>query len=97
VSCQLIVAPAAEADLRENFQWYEQRSPGLGLAFLTSIEAKLDAIAAATQIFRKRVGHYRLATPARFPFAIYFIRDEAAALITVRRIIHFKQDRRPRL
>jgi hypothetical protein len=43
------------------------------------------------------MGAYRLAATARFPYAIYFIWDEARGLITVRRILHFKQDRVPRL
>jgi toxin ParE1/3/4 len=97
VSARLVVAPAAEADLLENFRWYEERSPGLGHALVASVEAKLNTIADSPQIFRKRIGLYRLAATARFPFAIYFIWDEANALVTVRRILHFKQDRRPRL
>jgi len=97
VSARLVVAPAAEADLQANFHWYEQRSSGLGVAFLESVEAKLTTITASPQIFRKRLGHYRLAATARFPFAIYFIWDEAGSLVTVRRILHFKQDRHRRL
>ena len=94
---RLIVSPQAEADLRESFAWYEDRSPGLGHALVQCVEAKLAVISGAPQIYRKRVGHYRLAATERFPYAIYFIWDEAAALITVRRILHFKQDRRPRI
>lgn len=97
MSFRLTVAPAAEADLRENFAWYEERSPGLGHAFLESVEAKLIVISGSPQIFRKRAGPYRLAATERFPFAIYFIWDETNAGIAVRRILHFKQDRRPRL
>jgi toxin ParE1/3/4 len=40
---------------------------------------------------------YRLAATTRFPYAIYFIWDEANAIVAVRRVLHFKQDRRPRL
>lgn len=94
---RLIVAPQAEADLRENFAWYEERSPGLGHAFIQSVEAKLEAISRSPQIFGKRVGPYRLAATARFPYAIYFIWDEASSVISIRRILHFKQDHRPRL
>lgn len=54
-------------------------------------------IAQSPQIFRQRVGPYRLAATERFPFAIYFIWDERTAMVTVRRSLHFKQDRRPRL
>lgn len=37
---------------------------------------------------------YRLAATERFPYAIYFIWDEATGIVTVRRVLHFKQDRR---
>lgn len=97
MSLRLIVSPAAETDLRETFTWYEQRSAGLGVAFLEAVEKKFLLISSSPAIFRKRVGPYRLAATARFPYAIYFIWDEVAALITVRRILHFKQDRRPKL
>ncbi len=97
MSVRLIVAPTAEADLRENFTWYQERSLGLGGAFVASVETKLSLIAQSPQIFRQRVVPYRLAATERFPFAIYFIWDERNSLVTVRRILHFKQDRRPRL
>ena len=97
MNLRLIVAPQAEADLRENFAWYEERSSGLGYAFIQNVETKLETIFRSPQIFRKRVGAYRLAATARFPYAIYFIWDETNRIITVRRILHFKQDRRPRL
>lgn len=97
MSARLIVAPAAETDLHENFAWYEERSPGLGRAFVVSVETKLSLITHSPQIFRQRVGPYRLAATERFPFAIYFIWDERNSLVTIRRILHFKQDRRPRL
>ncbi|HEX2855032.1 MAG TPA: type II toxin-antitoxin system RelE/ParE family toxin [Opitutaceae bacterium] len=97
MSLRLIVAPQAEDDLRDNFVWYEKRAPGLGFAFVQSVEAKLEGIANSPQIFRKRVGPYRLAATRRFPYVIYFIWDATSAVITIRRILHFKQDRRPRL
>ena len=97
MNSRLIVAPQAEADLRESFDWYEERSIGLGHAFVESVERKLGVITASPQIFRHRVGAYLLAATERFPHAIYFLWDEVRGLITVRRILHFKQDRRPRL
>ena len=97
MSARLIVAEAAEADLRANFAWYEERSPGLGRAFFASVETKLSLIAQSPQIFRQRIGPYRLAATERFPFAIYFIWDERNAIVSVRRSLHFKQNRQPRL
>ena len=97
MNSRLIVAPQAEADLRESFVWYEERTAGLGHAFVESVERKFGTISGSPQIFRRRMGPYRLAATERFPYAIYFIWDEARDLITIRRILHFKRDRRPSL
>ncbi len=94
---RLLVGAHAEADLREGFSWYEERSPGLGHAFLDCVEARLNVIAAAPQLFRPRVGAHRLAAIQRFPYGIYFIWDETNSRVTIRRVLHFKQDRRLRL
>ncbi len=92
---QLVVAPRAEADLRDAFIWYEQRSAGLGHDFLRRVEFQFTLIAQSPQLFRQRHGPYRLAATERFPYAIYFIWDEPKQTIVVRRVLHFKQDSRP--
>ena len=97
VTNRLIVAPRAEVDLRDAFIWYEQKSAGLGHDFLQRVEAKFGQIAESPQHFRLRVRSYRLAATERFPYAIYFIWDEANRVVTVRRLLHFKQDSRPRI
>ena len=90
---RLIIAPLAEADIDTSFSWYEERSPGLGEDFMHRVEAKFAVIAQSPQLFRKRFGAYRLAATERFPYAIYFIWDEVTGIVTVRRVLHFKQDR----
>ena len=90
---RLIIAPLAEADIETSFSWYEERSTGLGRDFISRVEAKFAVIVQSPQLFRKRFGSYRLAATERFPYAIYFIWDEVAGIVTVRRVLHFKQDR----
>jgi len=94
VNRALRIAPNAEADIRAAFDWYEQRHEGLGFAFLQSVETKLAELTRAPRLFRKRFGPYRLAATRRFPYAIYFIWDEVADTIAVRRVLHFKQESR---
>ncbi|MEI6107729.1 MAG: type II toxin-antitoxin system RelE/ParE family toxin [Opitutae bacterium] len=69
----------------------------MGRDFLHRVEAKFAQIASAPQLFRPRVRSYRLAATERFPYAIYFIWDEANRVVAVRRVLHFKQDSRPRI
>jgi toxin ParE1/3/4 len=87
----LVVTSRAEADLVAAYEWYEQRSPGLGRDFIRCVDAKLAVIGHSPQLFCKRRGEYRLSATARFPHAIYYIWDEAAARVSVRRILHFSQ------
>lgn len=94
---RLIVAPGAEADLRDAFLWYEQQSAGLGHDFLRRVEIRLETITRSPQLFRQRVGSYRLAATERFPYAIYFIWDEARQIVAVRRVLLFKQDSRTQI
>jgi plasmid stabilization system protein ParE len=82
VNHRLIIAPLAEADIETSFSWYEQRSTGLGRDFINRVETKLAVLVQSPQLFRER-----------FPCAIYFIWDEVAGIVTVRRVLHFKQDR----
>jgi plasmid stabilization system protein ParE len=89
---RILIAPRAEADLQAAFDWYEKHCGGLGLAFLRSVEDKIAGLARAPQLFRNRFGSYRLAIPRRFPYGIYFIWDEANDMISVRRVLHFRQD-----
>ena len=42
---RLLFRPEARDDLREAQDWYEARSPGLGLEFARAIDAVLSAIA----------------------------------------------------
>ena len=88
----LVVTSRAEADLVAAYEWYEQRSPGLGCDFIRRVDAKLAVVGHSPQLFRKRLGEYRLAATARFPHVIYFILDEAAARVSIRRILHFSQN-----
>ncbi|MEO6992446.1 MAG: type II toxin-antitoxin system RelE/ParE family toxin [Lacunisphaera sp.] len=92
---RLVVAPQAEADLRDAFIWYEQRSAGLGRDFLERVEAAFELLSRSPQLFRSRHGPYRLAPTQRFPYSIYFIWDEVHQIVSVRRVLHFKQFSQP--
>jgi toxin ParE1/3/4 len=89
---ELIVSSRADADLSEAFAWYESRVPGLGIDFVRRVDVALQLVQRSPQLFRPRRGPNRMAMMARFPYAIYFIWDETADRISVRRILHFSQN-----
>ncbi len=93
MSRELRVSSRAERDLSEAFEWYEQRSAGLGVEFIKHVDATIILVHQSPLIFRKRIGAYRLAMTPRFPYAVYFIYDATRDAISIRRILHFSRDR----
>ena len=45
MSFQIKLHPKAIEELTESFQWYEERSEGLGSWFIASVNKRLDEIA----------------------------------------------------
>lgn len=94
---ELRLTSRAESDLAAAFDWYENRALGLGSDLVRRLEVTLGQIYRNPQLNRRRHQDYRLAMTTRFPYAIYYVWDEAADRITVRRILHFAQNAPPNL
>ena len=93
MSRKLRISSRAEADIAAAFDWYEERSEGLGVDFVRCVDVTIVLAQRLPRLFRKRKGEYRLAMTPRFPYAVYFIYNEAADLVSVRRVLRFSQDR----
>ena len=89
---ELHISSRAEADLAAAYDWYQQRNPGLGTDFVRCTDATITLVGHSPQLFRQRHGPHRLAMTPRFPYAVYFIWDETAHFISIRRILHFSQN-----
>jgi plasmid stabilization system protein ParE len=48
---QVIVRPAAAADIEEAYDWYEIQRPGLGEEFLTALRSTLNRVIAQPEAF----------------------------------------------
>ena len=44
MNCQVTLRPDSEGDLADAFDWYEERSEGLGSEFLSSVGACITSI-----------------------------------------------------
>ena len=63
---QVLVRPAAAADIEDAFLWYEQQRPGLGADFLRTVDGALAAIQSSPQlhaVIHRRCMHSRPARP----------------------------------
>ncbi len=92
MSHELLVSSRADANIAAAYQWYERRVPGLGADFVRRVDETIHLIQESPQLFRLRHGKMRLAMTPRFPYAIYFVWNEPARLISVSRVLHFSRD-----
>jgi toxin ParE1/3/4 len=78
---KVIVRPEAAREVQEGFDWYEERSEGLGLEFLRSAEAYLSSIQRSPSAYS--IAHYqvRRALLRKFPYALFYLIREDTIVI----------------
>lgn len=79
----------AEAELQNAAAWYDERSPGLGLRFVTAVRRKLDEVLEAPQRWPLAAGSRRVLM-GRFPYALVY-REVSDDLIEIVAVAHLKR------
>jgi hypothetical protein len=64
------IQPAALADLRRGFQFYERQGAGLGTYFLDSLYSDIDSLRLFAGIHTVHFGKFYRLLSKRFPFAV---------------------------
>jgi plasmid stabilization system protein ParE len=72
MAIELIFAPEVEQDLREAFDWYQERRPGLGEEFLTCVDACIQAICRNPEMQTLIYKDYRRGLLRRFPLSVQY-------------------------
>lgn len=78
---RVIVRPEAAREIQEAFDWYEERSEGLGLDFLRVADACLAGVQrnpTTHQIVHEQV---RRALLRKFPYAIFYTATEDTVVV----------------
>ena len=84
-------APEARFELLETIQYYESESPGLGPAFLSSVNEGIDQLLAFPEAAPVLFGKVRGKTIRRFPYSLlYSLRPGEIRILAV-----MNQRRRP--
>ncbi len=87
----VVVRRRAEADIEKAKAWYARDDPQLGLRFAQEVSRTIDRIGALPDQFPEVGRGVRRALLHRFPYATYFIRREALAIVIA--VLH--QHQRP--
>jgi plasmid stabilization system protein ParE len=92
VNLPVTLRPGAEADLLDACGWYEERLPGLGGAFLRSVDACFARIQGHPEAYPEARPRVRRAPLHRFPYGVFYvIRDDRIDVLAV-----YHARRRPR-
>ena len=89
---QVAILPDAEAEFREAYLWYFERSPLAADAFRTEVFDKIDALAAEADMWPMDEDGIHFRILSRFPYTLHY--DLTGQLATVLAIAH--QRRAPR-
>jgi plasmid stabilization system protein ParE len=68
----LRIRPEAEVDMAEGRDWYNSRREGLGIEFLTAVEAMFDWICENPELYAAEYKLVRRAGVHHFPYIVYY-------------------------
>lgn len=92
MAAELIMAPEAEEDVSEAYDFYERNRVGLGEDFLSRLDACIQftrRVPKAHSLFHL---DYRRALVRKFPYAVFYTYDEANDRVTVYCVFHTSRD-----
>jgi plasmid stabilization system protein ParE len=75
VALETRFTPEAEEDIQQAHDWYDQRRPGLGLEFLTTLEETIQALARMAEMCPVAHNGCRRALLRRFPYSVFYFYD----------------------
>jgi len=90
-----IFSAEAEKEVRESFDWYEEKADGLGISFTETIDDAVNSISKNPEAYRNRKGNTREFVVDRFPFIIVYRYSKKESLIYILHIFH--TSRNPKL
>src|SRR5207253_2189401 len=78
---QIIVRPEAEHEIQEAFDWYEERSEGLGAEFLRAADACLSGVQRSPESYQVVHDEVHRALLRRFPYALFYLVREDTIIV----------------
>ena len=80
----VIFQPAAELELQEAYDWFEEREAGLGTEFMRCVDACVQTIRRYPEIFPATHKHVRQGVLRRFPYSIlYFLSGSDIIVVSI--------------
>lgn len=84
------LTPAAEADVREIYAWYETHGEGLANEFQRALDACFDRISRNPLSYSEVHGHARRGLLRRFPYCVFYETHEREVIVHA--VFHGRRD-----
>ena len=88
-------SPAAEKEIEDSFDWYEQSEEGLGIRFILSIDKSINHVSDRPEAHPKKKSNIRECVVDDFPFVIVYEYIKIENLLNILHVFHIS--RRPRI
>lgn len=81
---RIIFRSAAESELRDAYDWYEERETGLGADFMRCVDGCVQLVRRHPEIFPVVYKNVRQGVLRRFPYSLlYFLDGDAIIIVSV--------------
>ncbi|HEX4950296.1 MAG TPA: type II toxin-antitoxin system RelE/ParE family toxin [Blastocatellia bacterium] len=81
MSYQVIIRPEAAEEVQVAFDWYEEKSKGLGLEFLRTAEACLEKIRRNPLSYPLAYKQTRKAVLRKFPYSLFYVVEDETIIV----------------
>lgn len=85
------IAPEAEVEIILGKKWYEEQQPGLGKDFSATIKEHINSLRNPRIEHKLVFEDVRRMLTKRFPFVIYYQRDDDRYVIKILAVLHNRQ------
>ena len=89
---ELILLSNAYKELSEAKDWYNEQRENLGEEFRAEVNLEFDYIEKYPDHYQTKFSNLKLALVNRFPYAIYYQKDDNLVQITIYAILHTKRN-----
>jgi plasmid stabilization system protein ParE len=87
---EIIIRREAQLEVQEAFQYYQEKSEGLGFEFMRSLDATLQTIKRNPLAYQKIYKETRRVLLRKFPYAVFYIAEETRIVVIA--CFHQKRD-----
>ena len=81
ISRQTIIRRQAQLEVQEAFQYYQEKSEGLGFEFMRSLDAALQSVKRNPFAYQKIYSETRRVLLRKFPYALFYIAEENRIIV----------------